>query len=768
MWWVGFLACVAPAEPPPPADSATEVPGPGACDSLEGNGGPVRYVVADAGPGGDGTAAAPFPTVAAALAAAESGWDVRVGPGDYDGGLDVSDPARHRGVWVRGCGPEPSVLHGSAYVLGNTDAAIEDLLLGDLELTQALSVWRAYGVVFVGTMGAREMNLDALVLHDASLTVEGALRVSQGDPERMAVTVYDASVDLQGSLTTEGGYSGLLLEGSAHLAVGAGGRVDVGTTTRDAVRVLDEGELDVTGTVVIAAAGGTGLFQNRASRVAVAEGATLEVDTPASYGVYLGGGSLVVDGSLLVDHPGSAGVLLSSSGGGQLTVGAAGLYQAEAPKSCALAVNAGARADLAGTMRVDAAESCAVLASGAGAYVDVASGAVFDLDVPSAALAAEKGATLHVGSTELVGALRGLHAVGGRVEVDGDVVVDTPDEDGAYAGEGTDLSTGVVTILPGASLTVRGGLIAVVAAAGGEVQVAAGAHLEIDGEGVAYGVYVDDGRFLLDGTLTTTATAGPGIFALSSTTGEVHLSAGSSATVQGSVSCGVAVNPLAAFTADGELTVLDSENCGLLATSGALVEVGGQVRVEGAVTGGVVSQTGASVVVGAGGQIDVEGGDFAGVSVSAASFAAEGEVRITGPDDVGVYVTDGGLAHFAWLEVSAPSRTGVLVRDSALALLGGSVVGVRDTGTYGDAIAVERAVGEVELRNLDLDENGRAGVFLSASAARLTDLRVSGNTLGIVQQDCDGVAAATLEAVVLSGNDDDAAHLCDGTTLAAP
>lgn len=227
----------------------------------------VRYVMADAPAGGDGSADHPFSTPTEALDAAEPDWEIRVGSGTYDH-FSVSDPVNHKHLSILGCGPTPPELRGGFGLLGGSAAALEDVQVAnfrivseivsvqygvDIELAELTIVDEErviYGLQIVNS----QVSMSEVTVENSTfygVQVEGSTLVTSGNIEIVEGTggyglyVAESTVYTSGTMRidTPEAQFGIFLHDSA---VVWGARLDVGPTIADSVRV-DGGTLELSG-----------------------------------------------------------------------------------------------------------------------------------------------------------------------------------------------------------------------------------------------------------------------------------------------------------------------------------------------------------------------------------------------------------------------------------------------------------------------------------------------------------------------------------------
>jgi hypothetical protein len=140
----------------------------------------VVYAWADAAPGGDGTRSAPFSSVGQALAAADRGATVVVGPGEYDVVLSPRNDVVVRGACVEQTRFAPTFGPGGAVVVvDGVQLTLRDLTIAAtvgpaINARGAGAVVRLDGVSIDGAIDTGIAMIDGATLEATALAVRGA------------------------------------------------------------------------------------------------------------------------------------------------------------------------------------------------------------------------------------------------------------------------------------------------------------------------------------------------------------------------------------------------------------------------------------------------------------------------------------------------------------------------------------------------------------------------------------------------------------------
>lgn len=325
--------------------------------------GPLRYVMADAPAGGDGSAAAPFVELQDALDAAETGTEVRMAPGVYPHGAAATDPTRHQDLVVKACTSGTVEIDDGVVFAGRTDAALGGVRLEGVEVHGTVAAVRTQPVTLTDVDIVYDLNL-GLLLEESTVRIEGTSSLSfpggadvSSEALPAAVQARDATVTVSGRfdvVDTAPGYGWVQYRGSL-VVDGA-----LSVTCETCVDTLWLGAATTTVRGTLTVAGGEAVVGVTGGRLSVEVGGVIAVEGGDGWGfVALDGAEAEVDGQL--DVAGERPEAAVQIQGAQLVVGPEGHLATDQGTNGIWAVD-GAVVELGDTTLGDAA--------GAGLLVD--------------------------------------------------------------------------------------------------------------------------------------------------------------------------------------------------------------------------------------------------------------------------------------------------------------------------------------------------------------------------------------------------------------
>lgn len=807
------LACACTGEkssaPVTTEEAAAVVPT--ACLALEDLGRTeIRYVMADAAVDGDGSAARPFGSIEAAIAAATPQTEIRVASGSYGEPVLIDDPVAQVGLALRACESGGVVIASSLTIRGPTGAALHDLRISGVVVEGTLYVTGGYDIAISDVVVTTTDT--AVLVSNAAVALSGILQFStQTNPEADALYVSDSEVTLDGSLEISGGKVGLALTTESTFRGAAGSTLYIHDNASCAVvasanaSALIEGSLSVADAYCAVAAGTGGaisvvgaLDATRvtygalavvAGTVTVTDGSVSEA-TGNALNAY--GGELTVSGAWVVDGALRAGAAQPGAGGelGLLYVAPSGSISSNSAAQSAFYALAGGEIRNAGLLTAEGGASYNVYVNG-GSWTTEGSGRLEVAGGGRDSVVVTGGGYMQLGDAEIVDPLlAGLYVHDGTLDVIGAVRVSGAlGAAGAYFGTG-DLAEGPAVVVVSGSLTVENpvgvgvyvnptaalslaseGMVTVVDPGSYAVYLNGGAwisegtgRLEIDG-GLAVGFAVTVGGMaaLGDGEIVT-----PGLFGIWVREGTLNVTGTLRVTdAAGSSNAGVLVGS-SSSTLPAALSV-----------SGALMTEGGggigmQVYAPGVVTvedAGLLSVTdagstgvwvaGGTLTIAPGGTLRIASPGGSGIYAPTGTVDAPGRVEVVDPSGACIGIGTGSLL-LADAVVADCYAWGIYGVGGAMSLANVTVDGVWGDSPYGDGILLRDLSAPATLTNVSVLNAERAGVLIVGSTGSWTGGEVANNGWAVVHQDCTAGEEMSLTGVEANDNADDTIYGCDG------
>lgn len=389
----------------------------------------------------------------------------------------------------------------------------------------------------------------------------------------------------------------------------------------------------------------------------------------------------------------------------------------------------------------------------------------------------------------------GVYGDGSTLAVSGGLTVTNVAGSGVYVADGGSLTldapvtltdVGVGLEIAEGTVTGDGGLVidgtydAIRATAGASVTLSDGTLTGVE----RIGVGTWGGDVELDGTWTVEAgEVGVYVDGPEGFTGEGHTHIPGQVFVTGGLE-GVLIDRGGRLDVAGSLRTTDASPFGVALTDDAELTASGDIEIADALVG---------LYLNGSPTFTLSGTAILSDSINNAVEAIGGTIEVTptgsllldGAGSVGLHV-DGGTAYLeGTLDVRDVAATCVYATDSEFEIASATLTGCERYGIVvvgGTALLSDIAIGPVGIDGILLSDlatpptlssvsvtgAGRAAALLVGPGGSWEQGSLETSTYAIVQQGCTESEAITLRDVTLADNVDNAAHLCDGTTLSLP